>query len=85
MGNNRRPLGVTSANIRGWRQTQLSRRNTSISSSGSGPEIVRLGAVGKRLANQVPMEKQASKLESQLRQIYMVLKQLSECDKQIAR
>jgi hypothetical protein len=64
MGNDWKPAGVTSANIRGWRQTQLSRRNAFIPSAESGPEIIRVGAIGKRSATQVLMEKEASTPDS---------------------
>ena len=64
MGNERKLPVVSSANLRGWRQTQLRRRNTSIPSFSSGPVMIRLGAVGKRSANHVLIAKHASNLES---------------------
>ncbi len=50
MGNDRKLPAVSSAKISGWRQNQRSRCKTSIPAASSGPEITRLGAIGKRLA-----------------------------------
>src|ERR1700682_2091385 len=58
-GKERKPAGVTSANIRGRLHTQLRRRNASIPAPSSELEISKLGALGKRSTSHVPMENDA--------------------------
>src|SRR5713226_2685312 len=55
------PAAVTSANINGRRQTQLSKRKTLIPCKTFGPEIDRHGALGKNSGNQVVTEKKVSR------------------------
>src|ERR1019366_5649652 len=64
VGKDRKPPAVSSANKSEYRQMQFRRRSTPIPRSGSGPEMIKAGALGKRSASHVLTVKEASRLDS---------------------